>query len=1013
MHSKHFVQGKVVSKELPLPTASPPSSSSQSAVQVRQYTCRPFSKERSVSDIRREYVHLNVRNDHNFSVFPRQEPHVARVSLLDVVRKVGRSERLKGKEIKETTVKDLHDNREKVMTSSCHSRQNSEYKNPSFPTRSNDRRYGDLKIDKVSSSENARYAQTQLKEKGKVGKGECKTHGHSIRDVTVSSSDVINPSKDVNKPIARKRQVRVGQSLMSKAGASECMGNIYNQTYISFSFLLVIVINVVKRMLTLNSSKHSRITGRPSARQRECMGSNSHAAYLFQPRLLRAMKTIITGWWIKSSSCIPKGISGRQKQQVARDRAVFQNTLLSSGTILTPVAPPPCCCVSRLGNVLKETFLAGKYLNPFIFLFVALYVSYPTYFITYTINLVSDISFTAFWVLKYVYINVFYRSWPSYKWSTPLPAILYTLVNFASSPLHSVGKSHYKFPSIIINRVALWKKANVVIQYFLGHFRSCWREWRPLVTPWAWSIREGTELWRIQKWLPSSHAQVSLLPLSLLSFCPIFALIIVVIIIIALNMYWLRVCSKVPPFTNSLSLSLSLTLSLFLSSLSLPLSLSLSSLSLPRSLSLSLSLPLSLYGNGHCICSRLSNIYNETSKDCSVIRVHGYLTLITLTDLLTTLTHSPLSLSLYGNGHCICSRLSNIYNETSKDCCVIRVHGYLTLITITDLLTTLTHSPLSLSLYGHGHCICSRLSNIYNETSKDCCVIRVHGYLTLITLTNLLTTLTHSPLSLSLYGNGHCICSRLSNIYNETSKDCCVIRVHGYLTLITLTDLLTTLTHSPLSLSLYGNGHCICSRLSNIYNETSKDCCVIRVHGYLTPVTLTDLLTTLTHLSLSFSLLCLGPGRHIPVWRCNDWRVTKVGIHTQPCSLYIFIALGITIYSALGTMTCLAIGLWVWKQDSNCWTFLLSPTAPPPRTKVIGEPVARFARPFESRPADPVRREVFRQLASHPAAASASGWAPPKALLSSTPLPLQKGTEECSSKPVCPKAKGARRKLAF
>ena len=228
-------------------------------------------------------------------------------------------------------------------------------------------------------------------------------------------------------------------------------------------------------------------------------------------------------------------------------------------------------------------------------------MSYPTYFITYTVNLVSDISFTAFWVLKYVYINVFYRSWPSYKWSTPLPAILYTLVNFASSPLHSVGKSHYKFPSIIINRVALWKKANVAIQYFWGHYRSCWREWRPLVTPWAWSIREGTELWRIQKWLPSSHAQVSLLPLSLLSFCPVFALIIVVIIIVALNMYWLRVCSKVPPFTKLSLSSLSLTLSLS-SPLSRCLSLSPSPLSRSLALSLSLSLSLSLYGNGHCIC---------------------------------------------------------------------------------------------------------------------------------------------------------------------------------------------------------------------------------------------------------------------------------------------------------------------------------------------------------------------------------------------------------------------------
>ena len=149
------------------------------------------------------------------------------------------------------------------------------------------------------------------------------------------------------------------------------------------------------------------------------------------------------------------------------------------------------------------------------------------------------------------------------------------------------------------------------------------------------------------------------------------------------------------------------------------------------------------------------------------------------------------------------------------------------------------------------------------------------------------------------------------------------------------------------------------------------------------------------------------------MWRCNGWKVTIVGIHSQPCSLYKFIALSITVYLALGNMTCLAIGLWVWKLDSNCCTFLLSPTAPPPRTKVIGEPVAHFARPFESRPADPIRREVYRQLAAHPAVASTSGWVPPAALLPSTPLPLQRGTEDCSSRPGPPKAKGAWRRLAL
>ena len=304
--------------------------------------------------------------------------------------------------------------------------------------------------------------------------------------------------------------------------------------------------------------------------------------------------------------------------------------------------------------------------------------------------------------------------------------------------------------------------------------------------------------------------------------------------------------------------------------------------------------------------------------------------------------------------------------------------------------------------------MCSRLSNQYSETSRACCVIGVHGYLTPIIPTALPTTLTCSPLPLSLYGNGHCMCSWLSNPYNETSRACCVIGVHGYLTPIMPTALPTTLTCSPLPLSLYGNGHCMCSRLSNPYNETSRTCCVIGVHGYLTPIIPTPLPTTLTH--SSFSLSCLGPGRHEHVWGYDGWKVIIAGIHSQLCSIYIFVAQGSNIYLALGIMTCLAIGLWVWKLDSNCCTFLLSPTAPPPRTKVIGKSVARFARPFESRPTDPIRREVYRQLAAHPVTASTSGWVPPASLLPATPLPLQNRVKESSSRPVPPKAKGARRR---
>ena len=62
----------------------------------------------------------------NYAILPQQAPLVARVHLMDVVRKVGRSERLKGKQIKGMLVKDLHKSREKIITSSYSSRQNSE-----------------------------------------------------------------------------------------------------------------------------------------------------------------------------------------------------------------------------------------------------------------------------------------------------------------------------------------------------------------------------------------------------------------------------------------------------------------------------------------------------------------------------------------------------------------------------------------------------------------------------------------------------------------------------------------------------------------------------------------------------------------------------------------------------------------------------------------------------------------------------------------------------------------------
>ena len=111
----------------------------------------------------------------------------------------------------------------------------------------------------------------------------------------------------------------------------------------------------------------------------------------------------------------------------------------------------------------------------------------------------------------------------------------YTLVYFSSKASLLMIKSHDGYQSIVLIGLAYVEKAYSKIQSISVHNRSYWRELRPLVTPWAWCIKEGIEPWRVQKRPFLSHVQVSLLPLSLSSpslalFC-FYCFIIIIIII--------------------------------------------------------------------------------------------------------------------------------------------------------------------------------------------------------------------------------------------------------------------------------------------------------------------------------------------------------------------------------------------------------------------------------------------------------------------------------------------------
>ena len=85
-----------------------------------------------------------------------------------------------------------------------------------------------------------------------------------------------------------------------------------------------------------------------------------------------------------------------------------------------------------------------------------------------------------------------------------------------------------------------------------------------------------------------------------------------------------------------------------------------------------------------------------------------------------------------------------------------------------------------------------------------------------------------------------------------------------------------------------------------------------------------------------------------------------------------------------------------WRNQ--IWALLSQCPAPALRTQCLGGQVARFRRPFEARPTDPVRLELYRQLAEKPSTAATSGWCAPSRALASTPLPLGPGTEECAGR---------------
>ena len=102
--------------ELPMTMASSPVRSALPAVQVRQYSCHQYAKN-DVSDIRQKFVGTNKQKKHVSPSLSQQAPLDSRVHLLQLVERIGKRERSKGKHLSDYKFKEPHLGDRKDMTS--------------------------------------------------------------------------------------------------------------------------------------------------------------------------------------------------------------------------------------------------------------------------------------------------------------------------------------------------------------------------------------------------------------------------------------------------------------------------------------------------------------------------------------------------------------------------------------------------------------------------------------------------------------------------------------------------------------------------------------------------------------------------------------------------------------------------------------------------------------------------------------------------------------------------------
>ena len=354
----------------------------------------------------------------------------------------------------------------------------------------------------------------------------------------VSLRDTL-PGVGINRLVAGKRFMLTKQSLSYLVGSSGKLCKAYKGLVSLIAVYLAIIVSVLGGLTEIIRYERKSTVGNSGEffRSESWRNVSSHFLFSIFHKCLNVILNFSKEFWPYEIICLiwkenKSSTKGKEELWSLGVRLVIAMTWLRNlqlGNVFGETF------TIRSGNV-AETFLAGKCFKAYLRLFSDLCASCRVDLRSYTVNLEFNDKFKKIYDRIYLYIYDLYHCLLSCKWA--LAVKTYTLVYFSSKVSLLMIKSHDKYQSIDLIGLAHVEKAYSRNRLFLVHNRPYWRELRPLVTPWAWCIKEGTEPWRVRKWTLLSHVQVSLLPLSLspllLLLCYAF---MVVLLLLLLTMF--------------------------------------------------------------------------------------------------------------------------------------------------------------------------------------------------------------------------------------------------------------------------------------------------------------------------------------------------------------------------------------------------------------------------------------------------------------------------------------------